>query len=119
MIQQAACWKRFQMRRKPGYEDQEENPNYDTLDYEGSFHHHIMTIIIPLIDIVTIMVVDNWDSNGSEREDSNPTSREVTTREVKAEVVLLHYHSFLVPLQCIGHILQTNNGGVRRFPFRW
>ena len=39
MIQQAACWKRYQMRRKP-YEDQEENPNYDTLDYEGSFYHH-------------------------------------------------------------------------------
>jgi len=35
----AACWKRYQMRRKP-YEDQEENPNYDTLDYEGSFYHH-------------------------------------------------------------------------------
>ena len=48
------------------------------------------------------MIVDNWDSNGSEREDSNP-SREVTTREVKAEVVLLQInHSFLVPLQYIG-----------------
>jgi len=48
------------------------------------------------------MIEDNWDSNGSEREESNPV-REVTTREVKAEVVLLQInHSFLVPLQCIG-----------------
>ena len=39
------------------------------------------------------MIVDNWDSNGSEREDSNP-SREVTTREVKAEVVLLQIKWF-------------------------
>ena len=75
----------------------------------------IMTITFPLIDIVTITIVDNWDSNGSEREDSNP-SREVTTREVKAEVVLLHYHSFLVPLQCIGVLYKPTMEEYGGFP---
>ena len=68
-------------------EEVDDNPNYDAIDYEGSHqHHHHHHHRHHDHDRQLLFFAENFDDNGSNREDSNQ-SREMTTREVKAEVL--------------------------------
>ena len=82
-------WWNRQLKRVQ--EEVDDNPNYDAIDYEGSHqHHHHHHHRHHDHNRQLLFFAENFDDNGSNREDSNQ-SREMTTREVKAEVLWLQF----------------------------